>query len=273
MGKAFWKVPPTNSVARRALAAFDLATGAVLPEDVALTGAPPSSFQRRVVTGLAALGQTLYVGGQFLEVNGQPRQGAAAIDLSTSTVLPWSLPPHLIQIGGAIGTPVFARGDWTYVHEQNPLSSDVDLKSIRRYHRLTGVKDAAWAPPPFFDVIEADGQLVASRQVDRIQTLGTAVGEVDDVTGQLREWFRTLAVPFGARLAVNGDTVYLAGAGPDRTLPTTQPELSDVVIGVDRRSGLRVGPNLTGNIGGLAVADGRLIVFGGGRNEIHLTAV
>ncbi len=253
-------------VARRALAAFDLATGAVLPDDIALTGAPPSSFQGRVVTSLAALGQTLYVGGQFLEVNGHPRQGAAAIDVSTTTVLPWSLPPHLSQTGGAIGTPVLARGDWTYVDEQNLVSgSDVNLKSIRRYHRLTGVKDAAWAPPPFFDFIEAGGQLVASRQVDRIQNLGTAMGDVDETTGQLREWFRTLDVPFGARLAVSGDTVYLAGAGPDRTLPTTQPENSDFVIGVDRRTGVRVGPNLRGNIGGLAVADGRLIAFGGAR--------
>jgi hypothetical protein len=60
--------------------ALDAATGALIWSSVC-QGSPRS---------LGLLGNTLFVGGQFTSVNGEPRSGLAALDATTGAVMPWN---------------------------------------------------------------------------------------------------------------------------------------------------------------------------------------
>ena len=73
--------PGVDTVARANLLAYDLETGALKTDFVADLNAQAK--------GLAASpdGRTLYVGGDFTTVNGEPRSRVAALDVTTGAVL------------------------------------------------------------------------------------------------------------------------------------------------------------------------------------------
>jgi hypothetical protein len=77
---------------RDGLASFDLRTGRLLRWRPRLTPKPDefgfSTFSR--VSALAADGSMLYLGGSFVAVNGQPRYGLAAFDLTTGELTDWA---------------------------------------------------------------------------------------------------------------------------------------------------------------------------------------
>ncbi len=74
---------------RSNLAAFDSATGALLPFDAHVTGLDTEISS---VRSLAVHEPTVYVGGRFSMVAGQPRDNLAAVDSSSAGLLPWSPP-------------------------------------------------------------------------------------------------------------------------------------------------------------------------------------
>lgn len=76
------------------LAALDMSTGAGIASfkpQLAASGA-----QLRDVQSLAIVGNTLYVGGQFSSVDGQPRLNLAAIDIDPATLVGRSIPTSLL---------------------------------------------------------------------------------------------------------------------------------------------------------------------------------
>lgn len=99
LGGDFTQVLPPASVggapvARNHVAAFDATTGDLLPWDPE-TDAP--------VWSLDVSGSTVYLGGKFTSVAGQPRGHAAAVDANTAAVLPWDPEPistvNIVKIG------------------------------------------------------------------------------------------------------------------------------------------------------------------------------
>jgi outer membrane protein assembly factor BamB len=74
---------------RNALAAFDARTGRMLPwrADALWAG------DRGNVQALAVVGDRLYVGGEFDELAGQPRDNLGVVSATTGAPLPWELPP------------------------------------------------------------------------------------------------------------------------------------------------------------------------------------
>ncbi len=255
-----------GALPRKGLAAIDLATGALLPPGPLVDGGLVGTTDATTVTGLVADGPTLYISGIFATVNGVGRSGLAAVDTVSSTVLAWAppapVPPPL--------TPkvVLVQGGHVYVGAGDVTGREAYHANLRRYDAVFGALDAAWLPPPLTDMVESDGRLTALRSVG----FGAAavVGALDATTGGFTEWFRTSEVqlaatfdvfPFGGRLAVAGDTVYVAGP---RTVALTDRAIADRLLAFDRRTGLRVGPEVVGYINGVAVADGRVVVLGGG---------
>ena len=77
------------------------------------TGVVDASWNPRVSpTTLAVLGSTLYLGGSFTSVAGQPRQNLAAIEVESTTLLPWnpgSLTP-IIRIAATTSGSVYVSG-------------------------------------------------------------------------------------------------------------------------------------------------------------------
>lgn len=74
----------TGTATRLAIAGFDTATGALVPNTPTLTAGttPARAF-------VASVGQTLFMSGWFDTVNGQPRANLAAVDSTTNTLLSW----------------------------------------------------------------------------------------------------------------------------------------------------------------------------------------
>ncbi len=239
-----------NGTPRASLAAFDLTTGALQPEAPVVNGLD--------VSGIAAIGQTMYLSGTFTSVNGAARTFGAAVDTATNTLLPWTLP--------AAERIAFAHGGRVYTVVATPNGA----ASLRRRDALTAAVDPAWQPPALRDVIPDGSALMAAAPL--AGAFGVAVGVLDATTGQFSEAFRTLALDVpsalgsnagtGTHVALDGDTVYLAGRLRGQN-GVTDRDLADTVMAFDRRSGLPVGPSVRGYINGVTVADGRVMPFGG----------
>ncbi len=244
-----------GAASRVALAAFDATTGALLPAMPAFTFQPAGTPFPPIVAGMGTAGSTLYVSGLFTSVGGVARAGVAAIDTTTNTVLPWTPQSSAQHV-------VLVSAGHVYMAVANSGGSSQIL--LRRFEAVSGLQDAAWLPPPVTEVIERGGELVASR----IDGSSTAVGALDATTGQFQQWFATALVrhdnsevtPTSGRLAVDGDTVYLAGRRPE---PGLERRVSDIVLAFHRYTGLQVGPAVLGYVNAVAVADGRLIPVGG----------
>jgi Domain of unknown function (DUF5122) beta-propeller len=103
-----------NGQVRNRIAAFDIATGALVT-----TWKPSVSYR---VKALAVYGQTVYLGGSFGLVNGVSRNRLAAVSLSTGALLAWN--PNANNDVYAIdvaddGTKVYAGGPFTKVRGAN----------------------------------------------------------------------------------------------------------------------------------------------------------
>jgi hypothetical protein len=96
---------------RTGLAAVDLTTGQVTPWNPDL--GPECCAD---IASLAVLGSTVYVGGGFDHVDGQPRQNLAALDGTSGAVLPWNPgadfgPSSMVAAGGSL----FVAGPFTQI--------------------------------------------------------------------------------------------------------------------------------------------------------------
>lgn len=100
---------------RTELAALDAATGALLPWNPA----PESDYSVWVST-LAKQGTTLYVGGHFSRMAGQPRSGAAAFDVVTGALTAWhpDIDGYVYAIASS-GPTVYVGGGFTRVSGQS----------------------------------------------------------------------------------------------------------------------------------------------------------
>ena len=77
---------------RQNVAALDAGTGAPLPLSVTMTDSDQGGGSPRgEVSALLYKDGVLYLGGDFLTLNGTIRQGAAALDAATGALLPWDL--------------------------------------------------------------------------------------------------------------------------------------------------------------------------------------
>ncbi len=120
------------------VAAIDATSGAATPFDPdAGAGAGPLAIS---VRQLSVLGSTVYLGGEFVEIGGQPRYGLAAVSALTGAVLPFQadahedglLSPGLFPIGALAvsGSSVYAAGI-------SP-SDELERHRLRAYHATTG---------------------------------------------------------------------------------------------------------------------------------------
>lgn len=82
---------------RHLIAALDASNGAALPWDARI----PLDDASNAVRALALAGSTLYVGGAFSAIGGQPRRHLAALDLASARATRWNPSPDA-------GTPVEA---------------------------------------------------------------------------------------------------------------------------------------------------------------------
>ena len=248
-----------GKVARAGLAAFDVLSGALLPEAPLLTGAQPVA-----IGSLSSSGQILYLRGGFDTLNGQPRANVGAVDVSSGTVLSWPAPGLDVRTLGAVD------GDAVYVQ-----AFESGQFRLRRLHAATGVADPTWRPAATVDgtVVPDRGELLLVAPLYQNPdgsggSIGSRVGRLDTVTGQFYELTRV--TPGGVwGLVADGGTLYLSGTDPTRTYGPFEPMTT--VYAIDRATAVPVmRPGASGRLFTFAIADGRF--FFGGR-DINVSGV
>jgi hypothetical protein len=185
---------------RHGLAAIDLTTGRATSWD-------PNPDEAYVLS-LATRGNTVYVGGSFSLVGGQPRANLAAIDARDGTATAWNPAPN----GGVVelvanGNTIYAGGRFTNIGGQP-----------RRY--LAAVDSATgaatpWDPDPddFIEALAIDGNTVyAGGWFAHMKGLPRkTLAAIDAGTGETRNWDAFGSGTAVDAIAVKGDTLYVGG--------------------------------------------------------------
>lgn len=247
----------SGTTARAGLAAFDLATGTLLPAAPIVSG-----LADLAVVGVAARGTILYLRGTFTAVNGQPRVNAAAVDVTSGTVLPWPAAGVLASPSAGLRGWQFVLGNWIYGY----LDAS-QYGPLRRIHVASGAIDPAWqaAPPPGGGLIVTSSgpEIVAVERLSNLDGLPAVLrmGTLDLVTGMFIERSRTRLTRSDGTLfaiAVDGDTVYVADPSWSAYSNNT-----GALRAIDAATGRDVQvPAVSGQVSAVSVVDGRLFPTG-----------
>ncbi len=205
---------------RQGLAALDAATGALLPWNP--TTDAPYGF-----SDLRAIGDTVYVAGDFTQIDGQPRGHLASFDGTTGGLTAWN--PWAVQVAPA--------NDWTF--ERYPID------------RMTSIGHTLYVAGMFDEVNGVPRRSLAA---------------IDAVTGEVLDWNPNATgrqVRINALQPLD-DTVYVAGdfssiGGASRQLVAAIDGIAGKATAFD------IGPSLSRYIADLfAIAPSRGAVYVGG---------
>jgi hypothetical protein len=118
-----------GSQERHHLAALDLDTGGLTPWN------PDVSGTDSYIGALALQGDTIYVGGRFTNIAGQPRSNLAALESTSGNLLSWLPNPnntvHALLVRKAA---MYIGGDFTMINERHRLGiAEYDISNWRVY--------------------------------------------------------------------------------------------------------------------------------------------
>lgn len=199
-----------NGAPREGLALVDTTTGAPLGDVFDLARPQGAS-----VLALAAAGPTLYVGGQYDTINGQPRSNLAAIDLAARTVLPFATgafnkPVSTLAASSAV---VYAGGDFASV-------GGVSRQRFAAFDSASGslLPLARSFNGSVIDLHLAGGTLYAGGNFTAVGgTARNGFAALNANTGSLTPLAPILPGPVAA-IDSSAGTLYLAVSGPGRSL-------------------------------------------------------
>ena len=235
---------------RRNLAALDATTGTVLAWN------PNAQLTSKgYMHTLAVSGSTVYAGGGFTSIGGQPRSGFAALDATTGTALAWNSDPITwVDTVVVSGSTVYVGGFFSSIGGQ-------PRKYLAALDATTGTV-LAWNPN-------------ADSRVYTLAVSGTTVyagGYFGFIGGQPRNRIAALDATTGSAtswnpnadssvttLAVWDRTVY---AGGDFTSIGGQPRNNIAALDATTGTALAWNPNANGEVRALAVS-GSTVYAGG----------
>lgn len=247
----------------------------------ASSGAVRGTFQAAVAGDVRALavsgdGGTLYVGGDFSSVDGQPRAELAAVSATTGALLPWNpganRPVEALAVGGG---RVYVGGRF---HSIAGATRD-DLAAL---DPATGALVGAFAPPPpdgpvMTVALTADaGRLYVGGSFHSLGGVRQPhLASVDASSGARTGWAPLLPCPAYALARAAGGRVVVGCAG-GKTRGNSVEEFAGAAGG--QRSALWVARG-DGNVQAVAVLGDGTIVAGGhfgtvsGQTRHHLVAL
>jgi hypothetical protein len=192
---------------RRRVFALDAATGRKL-------SASPLVVRGHGILALAANGTTVYAGGIFGLVAGQPRLGLAAFDARSGHVLPWR-PPRLFFYRGSTPAPNLSANDG--VNAIVPVGRLVLVGANEAggaYDAGTGSRLKGFASLFNANAVDVHGQTayVGGTIRSSVPVHNLLAVDLRSRTGQRRPWFPTLANYVNvSRIAASGDRVFVGG--------------------------------------------------------------
>jgi hypothetical protein len=189
---------------RSGIAAADVSTGTVTSWNPSA-----SSFGPFVtVSSIAVSGSTVYVGGDFTSIGGQPRNRLAALDVSTGAATPWNPNVNSSVFSLAVrGSTVYAGGAFT-------SAAGLTRKRLAALDASTGLP-TSWDP----DVTGSVSSIALSgRRVfvgGTFSSIGpnprTNIAALNDTTGAATPWNPGASGAVFA-LTVSGASLYVGGA-------------------------------------------------------------
>jgi trimeric autotransporter adhesin len=194
-----------GAVSRSGLAALEARTGRLLDWNPQTDGA---------VFALAVVGATVYAGGEFLHVRGEPRIRVAAIDAATGSPSPWGTmidgPNGRIEALAASSNLLYTAGGFSAVGQVfSPGAAALDL--------VTG-HAVAWRPisnRPVHDLIVAGDRIYAAGSFSSIGFgFRNAFAAVNAATGGASPWNPGAigGLQEGWSMALSGNTVFVGGS-------------------------------------------------------------
>lgn len=204
---------------RSLIAAVDVATGQATSWN---PGAAAVLAEFPVVAALAVRQDTIYAGGNFLSIGGQPRRYLAAVDARTGQALAWApAPSYRVTAIALEGNTAYVGGRFAQIGGQSRLlAAAVDLTSGAATSwdaRITNRVRQYWEPPPeVMTLMVRDGSVFIGGMWDSLGgQLRSGLGSVDASTGAVMSWDPRPAGGFPysyvRALAARGDTIYVAG--------------------------------------------------------------
>jgi len=201
---------------RTGIAALDVATGQATSWNPGFNGTPgASATDGLAIEALAIAGDTVYVGGSFRSIGGQPRSRLAAIDAATGAVLPWNPgADDLVRALALSGNTVYAGGDFSN-------AGGVPRRHLAAIDIASGVA-TAWNPDPgspIYAVVPSNGRIYVGGYFQQVGgQMRQSLAALDPASGLATSWnpgvdgdVRTLSFS-GNTLYVGGDFDNVAGA-------------------------------------------------------------
>ena len=196
--------------ARRNLAAFDLNTGEALPWNPGTNGAVT-----RLVSGDHAEGRRIYITGPFYDVDGQTRNGLAAVDAATGALSSWNpAPVGTVEALATSDSTVYAGGYFGEIGGQ-PRHFLAALDATSALLR-------PWNPQPSGPVLclaKSGPTLYAGGEFTVVgATDVSGIAAIDEVSGIAQPWSLGFDRVAGALLPV-GERIAVGFSGPSVSDP------------------------------------------------------
>ncbi len=166
---------------------------------------------------------TVYLAGSFTEINGQTRNGFAAIDLQTGNLLPWTI-NFTPSFGDNYSTEISLAADNNVVYMSYSTHNwDNNTQNIvlAAWNATTGAA-LSWAPPAMEVSEYYQNVRIGAVHGNYVYIIkGGSVLRLDKVTGQADNWKPTLngkeisndGYGYGVNtIAIHGNSVFLGGA-------------------------------------------------------------
>jgi flagellar hook capping protein FlgD/beta-propeller uncharacterized protein DUF5122 len=198
---------------RNYIAALDASSGTVTPWNP--NANLVASGYSQSVAALAVSGSTVYAGGSFSSIGGEPRNCIAALDVTTGAATSWNPTAYGAVYALAVsGGTVYAGGEFTSIGGQS-------RNCIAALDTTTGAA-TAWNPNAegrdsehygyVYALAVSGGTVYAGGEFSSIGGQGrNCIAALDTTTGAATPWNPAANMGIVYALAVSGGTVYAGG--------------------------------------------------------------
>jgi hypothetical protein len=247
---------------RNYIAALDAATGA------ATAWNPNANATRGYgVNALAVSGGTVYAGGGFTSIGGQPRNAIAALDAATGGATGWDPNASGVVFALAVsGGTVYAGGGFTSIGGQvrvNIAAIDAATGAATAWNPSTDYcEDPRICGSPIVYALTVSGGTVYAG--GSFHSIGGAprnsIAAIDATTGYTTTWNANMPAGVVNALAVSGGTVY---AGGYFTSIGGLPRNNIAALDAATAAATAWNPNTNYSVAALAVSGGAVFAGGG----------